>query len=309
MVRIVVPERGGMSFGSGTLVHVDGRYGVVVTNWHVVRDAAGPVHVIFPDGFQSSGSVVKADRTWDLAAVAVWKPGAKPVELAKKPPRKGELLTIAGYGPVGTYRAAGGRCVGFVAPVGNYPQEMCEVSVQPRQGDSGGPIFNRRGELAGVLFGGSSGRTMGSHSDRVRWFLSNVIPAFDYREPERIASNQPPQRQKEKKQKRQAEKPALVKLDRLGPAKTDYRQNSNNKKPAIRPLPRDRVEPHVARVDLSPSPSVKGYPVEAQLKPGTSQITWQDIAGVTTGEQLKTILACIGVLAVLLHAIRLLAME
>ena len=48
---------------------------------------------------------------------------------------------------------------------------MVEVAVSARQGDSGGPIFNSRGELAGVLFGEGHGRTSGSYCGRVRWFL------------------------------------------------------------------------------------------------------------------------------------------
>ena len=43
-----------------------------------------------------------------------------------------------------------------------------------RQGDSGGPILNDRGELAGVLFGQNSGRTIGSCSTRLRTFLASV---------------------------------------------------------------------------------------------------------------------------------------
>ncbi len=53
VARIVASEGRATSYGSGTLVGVDERYGLVVTNWHVVRDAAGPVSVIFPDGFHS----------------------------------------------------------------------------------------------------------------------------------------------------------------------------------------------------------------------------------------------------------------
>src|SRR5262245_47518650 len=58
----------------------------------------------------------------------------------------------------------------------NHPFEMVEVAVSARQGDSGGPILNSRGELAGVLFGEGHGRTSGSYCGRVKWFLSSVTP-------------------------------------------------------------------------------------------------------------------------------------
>ncbi|MCX6637175.1 MAG: hypothetical protein NT090_19130, partial [Acidobacteria bacterium] len=43
VVRLMAPERDGISFGSGALVAVTETHGLVVTNWHVVRDAAGPI--------------------------------------------------------------------------------------------------------------------------------------------------------------------------------------------------------------------------------------------------------------------------
>src|SRR6185436_15658743 len=72
-------------------------------------------------------------------------------------------------------RAASGRCTQYVAPGTSFPFEMVEVAVSARQGDSGGPIFNEKGELAGVLFGEGHGRTSGSYCGRVRWFLTSVV--------------------------------------------------------------------------------------------------------------------------------------
>ena len=40
MVRVAVPERSVTANGSGALLGLYDRYGLVVTNWHVVRDAA-----------------------------------------------------------------------------------------------------------------------------------------------------------------------------------------------------------------------------------------------------------------------------
>jgi S1-C subfamily serine protease len=87
-------------------------------------------------------------------------------------------LTIAGYGS-GDYRAAAGRCTQYVAPDSNQPFEMVELDTAARQGDSGGPIFNSRGELAGVLFGTGHGTTSGSYCGRVRGFLESVLPSGD----------------------------------------------------------------------------------------------------------------------------------
>ncbi len=152
-------------------------FGLVLTNWHVVRDAAGQVGVIFPDGFRSAATVARIDRDWDLAALVVWRPNVAPIPVASQPPRPGDMLTIAGYGS-GPYRAVSGRCTEYVAPAENLPYEMVELDAPARQGDSGGPILNSRGELAGVLFGTGFGRTTGSYCGRVRWFLASVEGDF-----------------------------------------------------------------------------------------------------------------------------------
>ena len=173
VVRIVAAEQEGASLGSGVLVDANREQAIVLTNWHVVRDSRSGVLVQFPDGFQTAGTVVRMDEAWDLAAVVIWKPPATPVPLAATPPAPGDLLTIAGYGR-GPYRAQTGRCTEYLSPGAGYPKEFVELAAGARQGDSGGPILNDRGELAGVLFGQNSGRTIGSCSTRLRTFLASV---------------------------------------------------------------------------------------------------------------------------------------
>ena len=173
VVRIVAAEKAGASLGSGVLVDANREQALVLTNWHVVRDSRSAVLVQFPDGFQTAGTVVRWDEAWDLAALVIWKPQATPVPLAATPPAPGDLLTIAGYGR-GPYRAQTGRCTEYLSPGTGYPKEFVELSAGARQGDSGGPILNERGELAGVLFGQNNGHTIGSCSTRLRTFLASV---------------------------------------------------------------------------------------------------------------------------------------
>jgi S1-C subfamily serine protease len=180
VARIIVPNRDGMSFGSGTLVDLREKHGLVLTNFHVVDGASDEITVRFPDGFVTGARLLKVDKVWDLAALAIWRPNCRAVPLAKIPPRPGDWLAIAGYGS-GTYRFISGRCTQYFAPKPNFPLELVEVSVAARQGDSGGPIFNQQGELAGVLFGASYNTTMGSYCGRVREFLTSVLPADDGR--------------------------------------------------------------------------------------------------------------------------------
>lgn len=175
VARIVVPEGAATSYGSGTLIDVRDQFGLVVTNWHVVRDGTGEVEVIFPDGYRSKARPLKVDSDWDLAALVIWRPPTEPVKIAAVAPQPGDQLTICGYGP-GEYRAVTGRCTQYYAPAVDLPQHMVELDVEARQGDSGGPIFNARGELAGVLFGAGQGTTLGSFGGQVESFLASLAP-------------------------------------------------------------------------------------------------------------------------------------
>lgn len=175
VARIIVPEQQAVAYGSGTLIDVRENFGLVITNWHVVRDAQGPIEVLFPNGQHSKARALKVDADWDLAALVIWRPRVDPIPIADRAPQPGEELTICGYGH-GIYRSVTGKCTGYLAPQLDLPQQMVELDVQARQGDSGGPIFNRRGELAGVLFGAGQGTTLGSFNGRVGSFLATLAP-------------------------------------------------------------------------------------------------------------------------------------
>lgn len=303
VARIVAQGNGSVSFGSGTLVYANDDAGVVITNWHVINEATGAISVHFPDGFYSIGKVASYDRDWDLAAIAIRRPpGVQPVSLANEAPRPGDLLTIAGYGS-GNYRAASGRCTQYVAPGTSFPYEMVEVAVSARQGDSGGPIFNQQGELAGVLFGEGHGRTSGSYCGRVKWFLASVAP--DVAAP-RFAPEAP--------------SVMVASSERADvPPATASRRSEFQTQPGMQNVtPRRQAGDHATR-----SPRfVQGPPANGQREASgfsarpaepaaieAQHIGWEDLAGATTAEQIRTVLAGVGVLAILVHALKWLSRE
>jgi S1-C subfamily serine protease len=323
VVRVVVPDGTGVSFGSGALVAVRQNQGLVITNWHVVREAAGQIVVVFPGGFRSGATVLKTDRDWDLAALAVWRPPVDPIRLANRPPRPGEPLAIAGYGS-GRYRTVTGRCTQYVAPGLNQPFEMVELSAAAREGDSGGPILNDRGELAGVLFGAASGQTTGSYCGRVRSFLASVTNPEDLAPtPTMIAERRPGRPHSP-----------------VGPARSAQAVAGQRPRPAPSVVARRSrpatAEPATAHPPMSKAPVVSiraapgGGPAPAESSaaaahaqrashpepqsqtpsPNASEpLQWEDIAGKTLGEQVKTVLAGIGLLAILLHGLALLTKQ
>ncbi|MDR1963024.1 MAG: serine protease [Planctomycetaceae bacterium] len=186
VVRLVAFDQSGQSFGSGSYIGNYGEYGLILSNWHVIYGADGLVHIHFPNGFSSYGAVILSDRKWDLALIVISRPpGSVPLlPISQTTPKPGDPLWIAGYGS-GSYRLAGGRCVRYLAPEipqdGSAPQyEIVDLSVSARQGDSGGPILNSRGELAGVLFGSDMIRnTAGSYCERVNRFLNQTRSSME----------------------------------------------------------------------------------------------------------------------------------
>ncbi len=339
VVRVIAPLPDGFSLGSGTLVGASRHYGLVVTNWHVVRDASGLITVVFPDGFRSGARVLKTDRNWDLAALAIWKAKAEPVPISPYLPRPGDPLTIAGYG-AGWYRAAAGRCVEYVSPGDNFPPEMVELSAGARQGDSGGPIFNRRGELAGVLFGAAMGHTTGSYGGRVREFLGSVVDDMQRADPketmskETMIAQQPPPSQREPRSSAPPRMPAVTSRPRpvLASIADSPAPPAPPRLPRPSPLPPPPSPPApIPAVSAAPPPSAFRLP-PSPLGPAEEQVgdcpdfraakmglspcevrepaappAWSEILGTTTAEQAKTILAGIGLLFVIVFALRTLA--
>lgn len=173
VVRVTASLPGGVKHhGSGVLVSVTGSTGVVLTNWHVVREAKNGVTVKWPNGTTTPASVKATDATWDLASLVVPNPPAPPVPVAVQAPRVGDRLTIAGYGTHGSYLEQSGPVTMYASPARSRVQQLVEVKAAARQGDSGGPMLDANGEVAGVLFGSADGRTVGSCSTRVAAFLA-----------------------------------------------------------------------------------------------------------------------------------------
>lgn len=294
VVRVIVPEKGATSYGSGTLVDVHGRYGLVVTNWHVIKDASGAPTVLFPDYFQSLAHVVKVDRTWDLAALVVWRPTAEPAPLARHAPQPGETLFIAGYGQ-GLYQQTPGRCTKYWMPAEGYPKEMVELTADARQGDSGGPIFNEHGELAGVLWGAGGGTTMGSYCGRVRQFLASVVPQHDDL-PQRVDTAVRPagtSGQDMGQRSAHSADAAVWAVDDGVPAAID-----DGWRPASGATLSVRPETSAGLTRSGASPNEADQPIASESTP---LLDWQAIVGRTRPEQGKTLLAVIGAAAIFLR--------
>lgn len=177
VVRIVNESAGLQSLGSGTLVAGDGRSGTVLTCAHLFREGSERVRVAFAGGSPLAAELIGIDEAWDLAALHIAAPRVTPVRIAQQPPVPGEPLRSCGYGPDGRYWCNAGRALGYSrrSPTGTF--ETLELSGAAREGDSGGPVFNARGELAAVIWGTDRRSVSATYSGRVRKFLEAVAAA------------------------------------------------------------------------------------------------------------------------------------
>ena len=165
-------------YGSGVYVAEMGELGILLTNWHVVNGSNGLLQINFPN-FQSEGSVLLIDEVWDLTAIVIRRPPFLPFPISLEVPQIGDELWVAGYGQdagLGGFQMSSGPvlCYSFLGTNDSLPGETLAIGCGVRHGDSGGPILNRYGELAGLLWGSEGLLTMGTFCLRLQAFLSQA---------------------------------------------------------------------------------------------------------------------------------------
>ena len=161
--------------GSGVLVH---REGFVVTAAHVV-ESAEMIEVHWADGFKASAKVVSLSRTEDIALLKVDSTPLKAVVAtlgdsnALKPGQR--LFAIgAPYGLEHTLTAGVVSALRTNDRPGLMPKHLVQTDVPINHGNSGGPIFNEKGEVVGIASfmlsqsGGSVGLNFAVPSATVR---------------------------------------------------------------------------------------------------------------------------------------------
>jgi hypothetical protein len=215
VARIVVTGDTTRSYGSGTLVVDDaGRYFILTCSHLFENDRSRKITATFPDRSVYDVRVIAIDRTWDLAILS-WECGewsvesevvslytplstlhtplfANAIPLGSTTPRVGDVLYYAGYGSTGQYLVQKGRMEGYVAVRNGGTAETLVITGSARQGDSGGPIVNERGELVGVLWG-TDGRTIcGTYNGRILQFIQNAASENRFLAPFRGNENAAP---------------------------------------------------------------------------------------------------------------------
>lgn len=136
------------SLGSGFIISADG---YVLTNAHVV-EAADEITVKLNDKREFKAKVIGSDRKTDIALLKIDATGLPAVQIGDPSKVKvGEWVIAIGspFGFESTVTAGIVSAKGRSLPQENFvPFIQTDVAVNP--GNSGGPLFNLRGEVIGV---------------------------------------------------------------------------------------------------------------------------------------------------------------
>ncbi len=204
--RVLVQSGSITDAGSGVIVSPN----VVLTNWHVLRDATSGSNLTVAFADQTGAPVTRVlgvDQALDLAALEVHTAHRPALELADGLPPTGAPIVAAGS-VHGVYQEYAGQVAGY-AGLGSPPEFLQVTTSRPvRQGDSGGPLVDGRGKLVGVLFGQRDNLVHGANCCRVRDFLRRVLGRDP--KPSLPATFTPPVQQPATTQAPQADPPAKL---------------------------------------------------------------------------------------------------
>lgn len=137
--------------GSGFFVSRDG---LILTNRHVVSGRK-VVNVVRRDGSKASGRVVAlASHDFDLALVKIPAPKGVPYFKLRPPSvRIGSWVGSVGHGLGGIWTFTTGMVSNIYAP-SDEGRPIIQTQIPLNPGNSGGPLFDRDGNVVGVVTAG-----------------------------------------------------------------------------------------------------------------------------------------------------------
>ena len=169
----------GRSIGAGVVWDGDGG---IVTNHHVVGDERGPFQVVLSDGRVARGEVVAWHPSADLALLQAPAGDLKAATVGNSDTlRVGHLVFAIGH----PWGQPGVVTAGIVSGTGQEsvrwggrPAEYIRSDVRLAPGNSGGPLIDAQGRVAGInsmIFGGDL--SVAIPSNLVQRWLAQLKPS------------------------------------------------------------------------------------------------------------------------------------
>lgn len=152
--------------GSGILIAPNR----VLTCEHVVRDR-GRVTVVI-NGIEIQAKVIRKTKVPDLALLEISPVLTTPVTFGTRP-TVGQVITVGGFPWAGDYQERSGPVTGFVY-AGEFDTVLNVVVFDTviAQGASGGPVFDSKGRLVGIFFGGRD-ESMATDIEAIKKWLTD----------------------------------------------------------------------------------------------------------------------------------------
>ena len=160
-VLIKVTTSTGSGSGSGVIYTKDG---YILTNYHVVGDDAQSVTVTLFSGEELPAKYIYGDESLDVSVIKIEKDDCSPVEICEDGLNYGEQIIVVGnalgngFTLTSGYVSAPEREVTF----SNTYETMTFVQIDAavNNGNSGGGLFNAKGELIGIVNAKSVGENV-----------------------------------------------------------------------------------------------------------------------------------------------------
>jgi S1-C subfamily serine protease len=160
-VSVHVTEADGQYMGSGAIIQYAGVV-AIVTNNHVVNTGTRSVSVKFADGVSSPARLIGTGRrdasSEDVSVLIPARPLAQGAPLGCM--QGDERIWATGFGT--RYKVHRGKFIGPDSADPGLPFPSVLLSYQPISGDSGGGIYNERGEVIGVHWGHNYSEGLGA---------------------------------------------------------------------------------------------------------------------------------------------------
>ena len=144
-------EPGAVIKESGSAFLVDGK-GYLVTNAHVLRNAKGII-VLNNKGAEFKAIIVKVDESKDIAILKIVDKDYKSLGLLPYGIRKSSTDIAEPIFTLGYPRNEIVYGEGYLSAKTGFNGDTlsCQIAVAANPGNSGGPVFNKSGEVIGIL--------------------------------------------------------------------------------------------------------------------------------------------------------------